>query len=119
MELIPKKHTLKTSHLLGTVRTKLTQEIVEMGDYQNLKKNQELTLHCCKFIEHLIEKKSKIDKKQLVIDTLHQVFNFDDVERQIISDQIDFFFDRKMVKSPKITRKIMLHTLNWITKKLL
>ena len=62
MELIPKKHALKTSHLLGMTRNKLTQEIIEMGDYQNLKKNQELTLYRCKVVEHSIEKNQKLIK---------------------------------------------------------
>ena len=51
METITFKNSLKKSHVLGTVKCKLTEEIVRIGNYPELKCNQELTLHCCRVIE--------------------------------------------------------------------
>ena len=119
MEIIPFKNSLKKSHALGTVKCKLTEEIVKIGNYKELRNNQELTLHCCKVIEYLIEKHAKIDKKQLVVDVLNQLFCFDELETQGIKSQIDFFFERKMIKMPKLSKRVILFGINWLSKKLL
>jgi len=119
METITFKNSLKKSNALGTAKCKLTEEIVKIGNYQELKSDQELTLHCCRIIEFLIDKHAKIDKKQLVLDVLNQIYSFDDLESQNIKNQIDFFFQRKMIKQPKLSNRITSFGLSWIRKKLL
>ena len=119
METITFKNSLKKSHVLGTVKTKLTQEIVNIGNYLELKSNQELTLHCCKIIEYLIEKHAKINKKELVLDVLNQIYSFDETEAQNIRNQIEFFFERKMIKLPKLSKQLLSFGYKWISRKLL
>ena len=119
MDIIPFKNSLKKSHVLGTAKCKLTEEIIKIGNYQELRSNQELTLHCCKVIEYIIEKHAKIDKKQLILDVLNQMFSFDELESQAIKNQIDFFFERKMIKLPKLRKQIFSFGAKWLSKKLL
>jgi hypothetical protein len=119
METITFKNSLKKSHVLGTVKCKLTEEIVKIGNYPELKCNQELTLHCCRVIEYLIEKYAKIDKKQLILDVLNQIYSFDEAETQNIRNQIEFFFERNMIKLPKLSKKLFSFGYKWLSKKLL
>ena len=104
---------------MSTICCKLTEEIVRIGNYPELKCNQELTLHCCKVIEYLIEKHAKIDKKQLILDVLNQIYSFDETEAQNIRNQIEFFFERKMIKLPKLSKQLFSFGFKWISRKLL
>jgi hypothetical protein len=42
--------------------------------------------------------KNKVDKKQLVIDTLAKVFNYTEQEKNLVSSLIDYLFNNSQIK---------------------
>ena len=82
------KHTLYYN-LLDDIIKKLSTEIKSID---KLRLDPELSLLICNLVENSIKagNKNKIDKKQLAIQILTQIFNLSDSEQVIISQQIDF-----------------------------
>jgi len=101
----------KSTILKNEIVDFILKDIQKIPNSQSLKNDVEILLHICNLIENLISKnKQKINKKQLVIDIMTQVFylNSDD-EKNALEKQIQFLYDNKLI--------IKVTTLNQILKK--
>ena len=111
------KHTL-FYNLLDEIVKKLTTEIKSID---KIKLDPELTLLVCNLLENSFTtgNKHKIDKKLLVIQILNEIFCFSDVEKAIISQQIDFLFLNKKIKKVRILKNAKNFLFELLAKKLL
>jgi hypothetical protein len=88
---------------------------MKIPEYHKLKFEQETIRLICNMIENSsIPKKNsdglKINKKDLVIECLHRVFNYTPSERDIISNMIDFLFSNNFIKKSsyyKLTKNLL------------
>ena len=89
----------KSTILKNEIIDFILKDIQKIPNSQILKNDVEVLLHICNLIENLISKnKQKIDKKQLVIDIMSQVFYLNsDVEKDAVAKQIQFLFDNKLI----------------------
>ena len=89
----------KSTILKNEIIDFILKDIQKIPNCQILKNDVEVLLHICNLIENLISKnKQKIDKKQLVIDIMSQVFYLNsDVEKDAVAKQIQFLFDNKLI----------------------
>ena len=111
------KHTLYYN-LLDDIVKKLSTEIKSID---KLRLDPELTLLICNLIENSITtgNKNKIDKKELVIKILTQLFNLNDTEQTIISQQIDFLIANYKIKKVKMIKNVKNFLSALLVKKLL
>ena len=111
------KHTL-FYNLLDEIVKKLTTEIKSID---KTKLDPELTLLVCNLLENSFTSgnKYKIDKKQLVIQILTQIFNLHDGEKEIIGQQVDFLFLNKKIKKVRLLKNAKNFLCELLTKKLL
>ena len=107
------KHTL-FYNLLDEIVKKLTTEIKSID---KTKLDPELTL----LLENSFTSgnKYKIDKKQLVIQILTQIFNLHDGEKDIIGQQVDFLYLNNKIKKVRMLKNAKNFLCELLTKKLL
>ena len=99
----------KSTILKNEIMDFILKDIQKIPNFQMLKNDVEILLHICNLIENLISKnKQKIDKKQLVIDIMCQVFYLNsDVEKDAVAKQIQFLYDNKLIsKVTTLTRVV-------------
>jgi hypothetical protein len=97
------KNKLKSHNIYYTLINQIVDLITKIPEFNKLRCETELVRTVCNMIENsTIPKKNsdglKIDKKQLVLDCLQRVFNYNEQEKQIISAMIDFLISNKFVK---------------------
>jgi hypothetical protein len=118
-QLIEIKHTLKTVSdkqlLIDRIIKFITSQFTNIIE---LKFDPELTLAICNIIEdQLPNNKKKIDKKELLITVLKQIFNnygWTDQDSEIIEKQLQHFISRGKIKGIRILKKITKYAGDWI-----
>lgn len=106
------------NHLKYSFNTKLCKNELQIkrqimndahSDFGNdvvmLKNDQNFIISACNFIEDEVGKK-KVDKKQLCLNTLKELFELDEEELVRIGHLIDFIHQNKLIKKYKHTRYI-------------
>ena len=111
------KHTL-FHNLLDDIIKKLSNEIKCI---EKIRLDPELNLLTCNLIENSIANGNKFDieKKQLAIQILTQIFNLNDAEKTIISQQIDFLINNNKIKKIKMLKNAKNFLSALLVKKLL
>jgi hypothetical protein len=105
------KNSIKIFTKTNILVDKLIKHIQTIPNYQNLKNDLELLEYICQMIEQLIKKgnrkkQNKIDKKQLVINVLQQLFQLNPTEIQIVDKTIEYFVSNGIVKKKTIFKKL-------------
>jgi hypothetical protein len=105
------KNSIKVFTKTNILVDKLIKHIQTIPNYQNLKNDLELLEYICQMIEQLIKKgnrkkQNKIDKKQLVINVLQQLFQLNPTEIQIVDKTIEYFVSNGIVKKKTIFKKL-------------
>jgi hypothetical protein len=95
------KSTLKSHVLFELVLDKLVQEIKKLPNLQSFKLNNEMASLVCTLIENTVKKKDKVDKKKLAVQVLTLVFTLTPAEQIIISNQIEYLLENKLIKKIK------------------
>jgi hypothetical protein len=95
--VIPQGQLKKHEKVFNTV-TKITCKLKEFPRYQDLKMNIELTIYAGCLLENLISKKYNIDKKELLITILKDVFDLNAEEVKLLDSQIDFLLLEHKIK---------------------
>ena len=105
------KHSFQAFAVENTLIKTIVDKIKLIPFYEQLKNDIEITEHVCNLVENTIvnNKSSRpIDKKQLVIKIMVQLFNLNsDTERKIIDQQIDYLINNKMIKKITLGAKIL------------
>lgn len=113
LSLLKPKHSLKKSQLSNDLLVVLRQKIAEYPATHQLKSCQEFILFCCKLIENLIQKKDKIDKKQLVLDVFKQLFSLQPPELLVLDATVEFLWNNGLICKIPLSKK----SINWIKKR--
>jgi len=97
------KNKLKSHNIYFTLINKIVDMVTAIPEFNKLRCETELVRTVCNIIENssIPNKNSdglKINKKQLVLDALQRCFNYNEQEKQIISDMIDFLISNNFVK---------------------
>ena len=108
---IQMKHSFQAFAVENSLIKTIVDNIKLIPLYEQLKNDIEITEHVCNLVENIIvnNKSSKpIDKKQLVIKIMAQLFNLNsDADRKIIDQQIDYLINNKMIKKISLGSKIL------------
>ena len=113
------KYSLKNQQLYCETKNKIVEAISKIPEYQQLRKNSEAILLAVRIVEDWITKKSKIDKKKLVLEALTALFCLDANEQLTAGQQIDFFHERGMIRKSKISKVVISYLANLFLKKFL
>ena len=90
--------------------------------FDQLKHDIEITEHVCNLVENSISKNKyskPIDKKQLVIKIISQIFNLNsEPDKKIVEQQIDYLFNNNMIKKIPMITKVYKFAKNYFLPKL-
>jgi len=97
------KNKLKSHYIYFSLIDKIVSLIISIPEFNKLRCETELVRTVCNIIENssIPNKNSeglKVDKKQLALDALQKVFNYNEQEKSIISAMIDFLISNNFVK---------------------
>lgn len=99
LSLIPLRNNLLKDFRYKEVKTKVIERLQELklndGKYKN---DAEMLVLICNILEHIIVRKDDINKKELALDIIHEVFGLTDDERKSLSNNIEFIWSNKMIK---------------------
>lgn len=119
MDLVKFKRGLARSDLERKLGELLEQKVKSLPDFNTLKLNPELILLVCNLVEEGAEKKFNIDKKDLVMKVMDNIFKYTEVEKRQIDDQIEFLHSTKKIKKVKLILKIIHYVIDWIQRRFL
>ena len=118
-QLVELKHSLgkdlKRSEIMAAVISRI-QQLPEFGKYRN---NLEVVLLCCNSIENLIQKTDKIDKKELVLEILTNIFSLDVTEIELLKTNIEFLHTHNKIKKVGNIIKYFNKFITWFLNKIL
>ena len=104
------KHSAQSFVLENTLIKSIIDSIKIIPQFDQLKHDIEITEHVCNLVENSISKNKyskPIDKKQLVIRIVSQLFNLNtDVDKKIVEHHIDYLFNNNMIKKIPIMTKV-------------
>ena len=99
------KHKLKHHNYYYGLVSKISELIMKIPEYgrDNIRVELELIRTVCNMVENSSIPKYnkdelKIDKKKLVVDALHKVFAYNENEKNIVANIIDFLFNNGFIK---------------------
>lgn len=119
MDLVKFKRGLARSDLERKLGEMLEEKVKSLPDFNTLKLNPELILLVCNMAEEGAEKKFNIDKKELVMKVLDNIFKYAESEKRLLDDQIEFLHATKKIKRVKLVIKIIHYVLDWIQRRFL
>jgi len=94
----------------------------EFDNLGSLKFDNELLKFVCSCLENLLkpkyEKKRKTDKKALVIEIFHELFNLNEDEKKKLGNNIDFLIENQLVHKINVAKKIGVIGFNYLKSKL-
>ena len=103
--LLQPKHSLKKLQLANDLLVVLKTKVAEYPATHQLKSCQEFILFCCKLIENLVQKKDKIDKKELVKDVFKQLFNLQPPELLVLDATVEFLWSNGLICKIPLSKK--------------
>jgi len=119
---VPIKHSLIKHTMFYNLMDDIINKIKnEIKSIEKLKLDPELTLLVCNLIENTIPtgNKYKIDKKDLSLQILTNIFALHDGEKEIINQQIEFLYNNNKIKKVPLLTNAKNFALALLQKKLL
>lgn len=97
----------------------IEQRVKGLNNHLELRLHPELILLCCQLVENSIEdnKKLKVDKKKLVCDALHKIYNYNAVDRKVVDETIEFLHSTKKIHKVKVLKKIGHLVWSWVKRR--
>ena len=97
------KNNLSKHNIVYSLIEQITEKIKQIPQYEKIRIEIELVKCVCNIIENYVQKnnskqKNKVDKKQLVIDSLNNIFIYSEQERNLVGSLIDFLFNNNQIK---------------------
>ena len=97
------KNNLSKHNIVYSLIEQISEKIKLIPQHEKLRTEIELVKTCCNIVENLVQRKNKkqkqpIDKKQLVIDALTAVFNYNEQEKALVFSLIDYLFNNDQIK---------------------
>lgn len=101
---LPLSGSVQSHYEHNTVKQNIISILQHIPEISTLKGQSKLLELVCQMVEDRVKhgnsKKPstlKVDKKQLVIDVLDRLFNLSPIEKQILSKNIDYFFEHNSI----------------------
>jgi hypothetical protein len=115
------KRKLFKADLEKQLSTIIEDKIKALPNYTELKVHPELILLCCQLVENSIEdnKKLKVDKKELVINVMHKLFNYNPADKKTVEETIEFLWQTGKIHKVKAIKKIGRLVWDWFKRKFL
>lgn len=118
LQVISLRNNLLVDYKYTETKTKIISRLQELhlcdGKYKN--DNQLLNL-ICELVEHLVVKKDKIIKKDLVIDIYVAIFAISDEDKPTLINNINFLWSNQMIKKVSIYKLFKTGIKEWFRKK--
>jgi hypothetical protein len=105
------KNSIKIFTKTNVLIDQLIKHIQTIPNYQNLKNDIELIEYICQLVEQMIKKgnsgkSNKIDKKQLVLTVLQQLFALNPNELLNVTNQIEYLVINGIIKKKALFSKL-------------
>jgi hypothetical protein len=99
----------------------MEEKIKSLPNHVELRLHPELILLCCQLVENSVtgNKKLKLNKKQLVIDVLTKIFNYNVNDVKQADEVIEFLHSAKKIHRVKMMVRIGHLILDWVKRKFL
>ena len=119
MDIVKKNNIVNNAFIITQIIQKIVDHVSLINDFQ-LRTEIELTNYICNLVENEINKQktNKIDKKELVLMIFIKLYNLNDDEKTLVSKQIDFLFNNKLIKKIPVIEKVFKNFGLWIVKRL-
>ena len=113
------RNTLKKHNISFSVIEQISEKIKKIPQYESIRIELELVKCVCNIIENCIKKgnNKKIDKKDLVINCLSSVYNYNDQEKLLVGSLIDFLFNNKQIKKSSTYKLVKNYLLSYTKAK--
>ena len=98
LDIIPARNHLASDLKFNEAKEKILERVKEFPNIQKYRNDIEFLLLVCNMIEHIIVKKDKIDKKELLLEVFKKLFDIDMGEVNAISKNIDFLLQNGKIK---------------------
>ena len=116
------KNSLHSFALENILIKTIVDKIKLIPMYEQLKHDIEITEHVCNLVENTVikNKTSKpIDKKQLVIKIMIQLFNLNsESDRKVIDQHIDYLINNKMINKISFSSKLLKSVKSYLLNRL-
>jgi hypothetical protein len=119
MDSVIFKNNLNSHVIEQGIQSELIAKINAIPNITQLKLDLELTLYCANVVENIVKKKNKIDKKQLVVNILSNVFQLTFDEQFLLGGQLDFLATNKKIKALSSLKYVRKLIYSWFEKKFL
>jgi hypothetical protein len=105
------KNSIKIFTKGNIIVDQIIKHVQTIPNYQNLKNDMELLEYICQMIEEMVKKgnrkkQNKIDKQQLVINILQQLFQLNPNEIDQVKKTIEYFVANGIVKKKTVLKKL-------------
>jgi hypothetical protein len=118
LQIIPLKNNLFTDYREAEVKKQIVQRIHELGMMtEKYKLDSEFLTFLVNIIEYLVQKKDKIDKKQLALAIMREQFNATPDDIDLLSRNIDYLANNKVIKKVSFYKLFKVSIKEWLTKK--
>jgi hypothetical protein len=119
-QIIPVKNHLLKNVKIDEVIGQIRKRVEALPNYAQYKNDVEFLLLVCNMLEHLIVKKDKIDKKQLLIEIYKQLFmGITPAELANVEANIEFLWNNKKIKKQSFYKLFCAGVTEWFKKKFL
>lgn len=101
--------------------TYICDRVKETPNYEQRKNDVSLVKFVCLAIEEIISKKKKglkTDKLELCVTIFTKLFGMSDRDRKILVDTVEFLHTDGQLKKTKFSYKLILKSIEYITKKI-
>ena len=118
MDLVPLKNNIFHDVRLNEIITKTVERLGELKliDKKYLS-DGEFILYLMNLVEHLVDKKDKIDKKKLLLDLFKNHYGATDADLQLIDRMIEFLHTNHKVKKVSYYKMFKAGLTEWFRKK--
>ena len=112
------RHSLALDVKKNEVKSQIKKRINELGlDLAVYRNNNEFLLLILNLIEHLIVKRDNINKKELALEILHDLFAINAIERQTYDTNIEFLWSNKAIKKVSKWKLFKAGVCEWFFRK--
>lgn len=106
---------MKRQRVIGQILDRLNGIVCDGQKKDNL----EFILLVCSLVEHLIVKKDKINKKELVVEVFKTLYpELTDDEKNKLENHIEFLWENKRIKKVHWFRQILAVVYSWFERKI-
>ena len=117
------KNGLSRSIDKNNIVVKIVARLQALPNFREYKDDLENLLYVCVLCEHLVKPsknvKDKIDKRLLVLEVFEKAYGASNINKDVISSNIDFLHENKRIKKVSMINYICGSLSEWFNRKIL